>query len=170
MFEQVGGFDERLEACEDVQLCQKVRQAGYRIVSEPGMDNVHHGDPRALTDLFFGELWRGRNNLHVSLQGPLTVRALPSVVLPIVGLSCLACSDSACWRGRGWAALTAMLGAVGLAGVVSESTGDRRARAAGQSCGVGSGLVVAATYETARALSLVSSATHRTRTRVARHA
>ena len=54
VFEQVGGFDERLEACEDVQLCHKVRQAGYRIVSEPGMDNVHYGDPQGVVRPVFG--------------------------------------------------------------------------------------------------------------------
>jgi GT2 family glycosyltransferase len=171
VFEQVGGFDERLEACEDVQLCQKVRQAGYRIVSEPGMDNVHYGDPRALSDLFLGELWRGRNNLWVSLQGPLTMRALPSVFLPVVGLSCLALLVFGLFAWPWLGSTPAALGGAGLAAVVISRTlvivvRGRLAHplAWGRAC------VVAATYETARALSLVSTVTHRTRTRVARHA
>ena len=90
VFEHVGGFDERLEACEDVQLCHSVRRAGYRVVSEPGMDSVHHGDPRTLSDLFFGELWRGRDNLRVSLRGPWTLRTVPSALLPVAGLGCVA--------------------------------------------------------------------------------
>ena len=48
------------------------------------MRNVHFGDPATLWDLFRGELWRGRDNLRISLRGPLTWRGLPSVVIPIV--------------------------------------------------------------------------------------
>ena len=171
VFEEVGGFDERLEACEDVQLCQKVRQAGYRIVAEPGMDNVHHGDPRALTDLFLGELWRGRNNLHVSLQGPMSVRSLASALLPIAGLSCLVLLVIGLLAWPRLGGLMATLGGVGLAGVVllKASVIVVRGRLASP-VAWGQAIVVAATYEIARALSLVSSVTHRTRSRVARHA
>ena len=170
-FEQVGGFDERLEACEDVQLCQSVRRAGYRVVSEPGMESVHHGDPRTLSDLFFGELWRGRDNLRVSLRGQLTVRTVPSVLMPIAGLGCLALLTIGLllwpWLGGTFAAI----GIVGLVTIAMLKTLVIIARGRltlplqwAQAFGV------AATYEVARALSLVSTATHRTRVRVARHA
>jgi glycosyltransferase involved in cell wall biosynthesis len=171
VFEQVGGFDEGLEACEDVQLCYAVRQAGYRVVSEPGMDNVHHGDPRTLSDLFFGELWRGRNNLRVSLKGPLTFRTVPSVLLPIVGLGCLAMLALGLfawpWLGRTPVAVGA-LGLVTIA-MLKALVMIVRGRLTTPLAWV-QGFLVAATYETARAVSLVSFATHRTRARVARHA
>jgi hypothetical protein len=171
VFEEVGGFDERLEACEDVQLCQSVRQAGYRIVSEPGMDSVHHGDPRTLSDLFFGELWRGRDNLRVSLRGPLVFRAVPSVLLPVAGLACLVLLALGLltlpWLGGAPPALGA-LGIIGIAllkALVIITRGRLTSpRAWAQ------GFAVAGTYELARALSLVSTASHRTRVRVARHA
>jgi glycosyltransferase involved in cell wall biosynthesis len=44
-FEQVGGFDISLEACEDVDLCQRIRAAGHRLVSDARLDTIHHGDP-----------------------------------------------------------------------------------------------------------------------------
>ena len=171
VFEQVGGFDERLEACEDVQLCQSVRGAGYRVVSEPGMESVHHGDPGTLSDLFFGELWRGRDNVRVSLRGPLTLRTVPSVLMPIAGLGCLALVMIGVLS---WPWLGATLAAIGLLGLVTIAmlktlvivARGRLTRPLQWVQAFG----VAATYEIARALSLVSTATHRTRVRVARHA
>jgi cellulose synthase/poly-beta-1,6-N-acetylglucosamine synthase-like glycosyltransferase len=171
VFERIGGFDERLEACEDVQLCQSVRSAGYRVVSEPGMESVHHGDPQTLAHLFFGELWRGRDNLRVSLRGPWTLRTLPSALLPVAGLACVAlvAVGLVAWPWVGAAAAT--LGLVGLLAIATAKAlvvivRGRLTRPLQWA----QGFVVAATYETARALSLVSTATHRTRVRVARHA
>src|SRR5205814_5569345 len=85
-FEAVGAFDVSLETCEDVDLCNRLRAAGYRIVSDSRLRNIHHGDPRTLWDLFEGEIWRGRDNLRVSLRGPFTWRALPGVLIPVVNL------------------------------------------------------------------------------------
>ena len=84
VFERVGGFDSRLETCEDVDFCQRLRRSGYGLWSDNRLRSVHLGDPRTIRALFFGELWRGRDNLKVSLRGPLHWRALPSVVIPLV--------------------------------------------------------------------------------------
>ena len=83
VFERVGGFDSRLETCEDVDFCQRLRRSGYGLWSDNRLRSVHLGDPRTIRALFFGELWRGRDNLKVSLRGPLHWRALPSVVIPL---------------------------------------------------------------------------------------
>ena len=83
VFEKVGGFDSRLETCEDVDFCQRLRRNGYGLWSDDRLRSVHLGDPRSLRALFFGELWRGRDNVKVSLRGPLTWRALPSVMIPL---------------------------------------------------------------------------------------
>jgi len=168
VFQQIGGFDERLEACEDVQLCQSVRQAGYRVVSEPGMESVHHGDPGTLSDLFFGELWRGRDNVRVSLRGPLTIRSVPSVLMPIAGLGCLVLLTLGLLAWPWVGGTLAAIGGLGLAAIATLKTLViiARGRLTSPLQWVQS-FVVAATYETARALSLVSGATHRTRVRVA---
>jgi GT2 family glycosyltransferase len=86
-FARVGGFDTSLETCEDVDLCQRLRQAGYRLVSDSRMATVHHGDPATLAALFRGELWRGRDNLRVSLRGPLSWRGVPSLAIPVLEAS-----------------------------------------------------------------------------------
>jgi GT2 family glycosyltransferase len=85
-FESVGGFDTKLETCEDVDLCRKLRAAGYEIFADRRMKNVHHGDPRTLGQVFFGELWRGRDNIRVSLRPPWSGRTLVSAALPVLNL------------------------------------------------------------------------------------
>jgi glycosyltransferase involved in cell wall biosynthesis len=90
-FDLLGGFDRSLEACEDVDLCNRLRLAGLRIVAEPGLRSVHFGDPATLRALFFGELWRGRDNARVTLRGPRTFRHFRSVLIPMANLGAVAC-------------------------------------------------------------------------------
>lgn len=84
-FERVGGFDARLEACEDVDFCRRIRLAGLQVMSDDKLRSVHYGDPATLGSLFMGELWRGRNNMRVSLGSPRTPRGLLSVMVPLAG-------------------------------------------------------------------------------------
>jgi GT2 family glycosyltransferase len=86
-FDAAGGFDTSLTTCEDVDLCNRLRAGGGRIVSDARMKNVHLGDPASLSALFKGERWRGRDNLRVSLRSSLTWRGLPSIVIPIVDVT-----------------------------------------------------------------------------------
>jgi hypothetical protein len=86
VFRELGGFDSSLETCEDVDFCQRLRQGNHVLYSDDRLHSVHLGDPRSLRALFFGELWRGRDNLRVSLRGPLTLRGLPSVLIPVANL------------------------------------------------------------------------------------
>ena len=88
-FDRVGGFDASLEACEDVDLCRRLRGEGFRIVGNERLHSIHHGDPPTLRALFRAERWRGRDNLRVSLRGPVAWRELPSIVMPILSLAAL---------------------------------------------------------------------------------
>jgi glycosyltransferase involved in cell wall biosynthesis len=89
LFDNVGGFDVSLETCEDVDLCSRLRQAGLRVRGDDRLRNVHLGDPSTLGKLWRSELWRGRDNLRVSLRYGITLRGLPSILIPIVELACL---------------------------------------------------------------------------------
>src|SRR5262245_55400306 len=60
-FEKLGGFDESLDTCEDVELCQRLRAVGWRIVADERLGSVHAGDPKTLRELFVSERWRGRD-------------------------------------------------------------------------------------------------------------
>jgi hypothetical protein len=88
-FEAVGGFDTSLETCEDVDLCRKLRAAGGVLLSDERLLNVHYGDPATLRHVFSGELWRGRDNLRVSLRAPRTWRTIVSAVIPAATLAAL---------------------------------------------------------------------------------
>ncbi|HYN08808.1 MAG TPA: glycosyltransferase [Vicinamibacterales bacterium] len=89
-FERVGGFDTTLETCEDVDLCRKLRANGYRLIGDARLHNIHYGDPRTLRHVFFGELWRGRDNVRVSLRPPRSWRTLVSAAIPLFNLLALA--------------------------------------------------------------------------------
>lgn len=171
-FTAVGGFDLTLEASEDVDLCHRLARAGWRLLNVPGMRCIHHGDPATLTHLFRQELWRGRDNLRVSLrQRPLTFRnvvsaGVPAMVvaaLPAMGLGLLAQSPA----GHAVALVAAGV-VVGVTSLRAVSMLARRGWARWASAP--RALAVAATYDAARALALVVHAGHHRRAPAARPA
>ena len=163
-FEGVGGFDGSLEACEDVDLSRRLRKAGGRLVNTPEMVNQHFGDPATLGELFRGELWRGRDNLRVSLRGPVDWRDLPSVIVPLLWLTSMLTALAA--LGLRSSGLVYLAGACFCAlGLASGARAAGMIRRGGFPVGVrwAQALAVALVYDLARALSLVARATHRTR-------
>lgn len=160
-FARVGGFDASLTACEDVDLCNRLVQAGYRIVADPNLRSIHFGDPRTLRALFFGELWRGRDNLRVTFSGPRTFRHLRSAIVPIADLVCLAGSVAALMAGRTTMAVilltVALIPAAWRAGVMLSRQLHRNFVVAAQA------ITVAVVFDLARALALVARGSHRAR-------
>lgn len=165
-FADLGGFDESLETCEDVDLCNRLRQRGARLVAEPGMRNTHIGDPATLRQLFLGELWRGRDNLRVTLRGPWTLRALPSLLIPVflalaVLTSAVGLVGGLLQPGLLWLALTgpaALLMSSFVRVVRMAANGARPLLVHVPAWGL-----VAGVYELARALALVTRASHEAR-------
>jgi glycosyltransferase involved in cell wall biosynthesis len=88
-FEAISGFDTTLEACEDVDFCHRLRAAGWRLLSDDRLHSVHFGDPPTIRKLFRSELWRGRDNLRVSLRPPRSFRSVVSALIPAVELVAL---------------------------------------------------------------------------------
>ena len=82
-FDRVGGFDATLEACEDVDLCRRLRGAGFRIIGDERLHGIHHGDPPTLRALFRAERWRAATTSSVA-RGPVAWREWPSIVMPIL--------------------------------------------------------------------------------------
>jgi hypothetical protein len=167
VFDRAGGFRVGLPTCEDVDLCHRIRAAGFRIVSDDRMRSIHLGDPATLAGLFRGELWRGGHNFRASLSGPISVRALPSIVIPIVNLLALAAGAA----GLATATTTGLGVAVGSLAVVGGFASLRAARmitTTGSTGDAGRAFAVACTYDLARALALVVRAGHHRRPVVAR--
>jgi hypothetical protein len=158
-FRQVGGFDTTLEACEDVDFCQRLRRAGFTVASDSRLVSIHQGDPATLAALFRSELWRGRDNLRVSLRGPLTLAGVPSLVIPIIDLIALAAALVAGVMGEPLFALMAIAALLGLAALRAARLFQRlpdRTMADGFRA-----LLVAFVYDLARAFAVIARVPHR---------
>lgn len=168
-FLEAGGFDTTLETCEDVDLCQRLRRQGHTLKSDSGMRSVHMGDPKTLRAIFWGELWRGRDNLRVSFRGPMTARDLPSVVIPVLTLLLLALAGLALlttpWTGLmgAAAALAALAGCAGLSALRALRMLPRLS--GGGPLDIARAWLVAAAYDAGRALSLIIRVRHGVRRR-----
>jgi Glycosyl transferase family 2 len=163
VFNRIGGFDTSLETCEDVDFCQRLKATGGRLVADDRLRSIHRGDPKTLKALFLGELWRGRDNLRVSLRVPLTPRSLPGIAIPVVNLLALAAiAGGALTWGLGGSALMAG-GAAVFSLLVAARAGAllSRTRFAEWTAGVAvQAMVVASVYDLARALALVARTGH----------
>ncbi len=160
-FEEVGGFDETLETCEDVDLCQRLRSNGGLLIADEALRSIHAGDPKTLSAIFRGELWRGRDNLRVSLRGRLSLKALPSVAIPLIDVAAIVGFVAAILL-RAWWVATASLGCVALLSAL------RAARILGKLArprGVDSlrAFAVAAAYDLGRAIAVLIPASHAVR-------
>lgn len=80
-FLSIGGFDESLETCEDVDISYRVKTHG-RIVSDPRISVVHLGEAASLRVFFKKELWRGKSNVKGAKAHAFRLRELPSLAIP----------------------------------------------------------------------------------------
>ena len=81
-FLAVGGFNEELVTCEDVDLSYRLADHG-KIIADRRIRAVHHGEARTLREFFRKERWRGRSNLRGATRHRLRLRELPSILLPL---------------------------------------------------------------------------------------
>jgi GT2 family glycosyltransferase len=169
-FERIGGFDERLETCEDVDLCRRLRAAGFRLIDEPRMFSVHHGDPATLPEVFLSELWRGRDNFRVSIRRPISWRTLASMAisLAILGAIPLALAGLGLaffTPGRPAAVVLALALAIPAAIVVLRAWTILRRRPDAAPGDTVRALALALAYDLGRALAPVLKISHRWRRR-----
>ena len=159
-FERLRGFDTSLESCEDFDLCQRLRATGRRVLSDDRLKSVHFGDPDTLRALFLAELWRGRDNLRAGLRGPITLRGLPSLVIPVLELGGLALAVGGLLTAPDGLALTLTGPAVlGTFAALRASRMLSHRRVAGP-VEAAQDFTVACVYDLARALALVFRASH----------
>jgi glycosyltransferase involved in cell wall biosynthesis len=165
-FEAVGGFDAALRSCEDVDLCKKFRAAGYALINDDRLINVHFGDPRTLGALFRSELWRGRDNIAVSFRAPVTWQELPSVVAPIIQLAGLALASLGFLVPSPAGPFLASLGLLPSAVVPAIRAARMSGRATQRnSREIADNAIVAFVYDLARAVALIAFAGYGVRRR-----
>lgn len=165
-FLAAGGFDTALVTCEDVDLCRQLRDGGGRILRDPRMRSTHHGDPATLRALFFGELWRGRDNLRASLRSRLSLRGVPSVAIPVLDLVLLTLAAAGLLgaaAGGLWLSASALV-AIGMLAVPRVLVMTARLRRF-TVVSAARALAVALTYDMARALASVWPVPHAARRR-----
>jgi GT2 family glycosyltransferase len=160
-FQQVGGFNAELTACEDVDLCNRLLAAGHRIVADPALRSIHFGDPRTLKALFFGELWRGRDNLRVTARGPKTLRHLRSALIPVAQLGAIGAGVVAAIAGEQRLALVSLLCAVAPAALRAAVIVRRKMQPT--VFGAVQAFAVAVVFDAARAFALLVGVGHQRR-------
>ena len=77
----IGGFDETLSTCEDVDFCYRLGTR-HRIVNEPRLRSVHLGEASTLARFFRKEAWRGRGSVPGFLRHGFTWSEVPSLLFP----------------------------------------------------------------------------------------
>lgn len=160
-FETAGGFDEQLETCEDVDLCARVAAAGWQVRVVPGMKSVHHGDPARLAQVFWGELWRGRDNLRVTFRGPTSLRTIASAAMPLAYAAAVVATVFGGLLGWPLGAVVAAAGLSGLVALVALRASTMRRNAGGRwPAGLWAALQVAVAYDLGRAAALFVGVGH----------
>ncbi|MDL1974321.1 MAG: glycosyltransferase [Deltaproteobacteria bacterium] len=82
IFFKVGGFNEKLITCEDVDLSYRLAAYG-KIVSDKRIVAIHHGEAASIKEFFAKERWRGKSNYTGIWQHGLKLGEIPSLVLPL---------------------------------------------------------------------------------------
>jgi glycosyltransferase involved in cell wall biosynthesis len=82
IYERVGGFNESLITCEDVDLSYRLSEHG-KIISDQNIQAVHHGEAKDIIEFFKKERWRGKSNYVGLRQHGLRLAEIPSLLLPI---------------------------------------------------------------------------------------
>ncbi len=82
VFVKVGGFNEKLATCEDVDLSYRLLKQG-KIISDNRIVAIHHRDPKTIREFFLKEKWRGKSNYSGLLQHGVQLSELPSLLLPL---------------------------------------------------------------------------------------
>ena len=82
VFLAVGGFNERLETAEDVDLCYRLGQLGT-VINNPDMEAIHWGEAKNLLIFWRKEVWRGMGNLKGVIAHGLRWDEIPSIGYPL---------------------------------------------------------------------------------------
>ncbi len=65
IFNLVGGFDEDLSVCEDSDICYRIQDKGYKIISNRDICSYHLGFAKNIGVFFKKGLWQGQDLIRV---------------------------------------------------------------------------------------------------------
>ena len=81
-FINIGGFNESLTTCEDVDFCFRIKKFG-NILSDADICVIHIGEARTIKEFLKKEIWRGESNFKGLFSHGLKMNEIPSLVIPI---------------------------------------------------------------------------------------
>ncbi|MFX0124504.1 MAG: glycosyltransferase [Candidatus Hodarchaeota archaeon] len=91
VFDSINGFDEKLTTGEDSEICMRLTQHGYKILSDEQITVIHFGNPKNIYQFFKKQMWQaqgmlGTYRLH-KMDKPLIMTSLFLIGLIITILS-----------------------------------------------------------------------------------
>jgi glycosyltransferase involved in cell wall biosynthesis len=81
-FERIGGFPEHLVTCEDYYFTNRASKLGELFYTSSAY-YIHLGEDKDYNEMFKKEIWRGQSNLQSIGGREISLRELPSFVLPV---------------------------------------------------------------------------------------
>jgi glycosyltransferase involved in cell wall biosynthesis len=82
-FKRLGGFNESLATCEDVDLGYRLRSQGI-VVYDPRITVYHLREPRTFKEFVEKEAWHAKNNISGFLSHGLRASEIPSLTAPLL--------------------------------------------------------------------------------------
>jgi GT2 family glycosyltransferase len=82
VFKMVGGFNDTLVTCEDVDLSYRLAKQG-KIISDQCIEVIHHGEAKDIAEFFRKERWRGKSNYQGLKAHGIQLAEIPSLILPL---------------------------------------------------------------------------------------
>jgi len=83
VFKKIGGFNETLVTCEDVDLGYRLRNHGV-ILYDPKVAVYHLREPKTLKEFLKKEIWHGQSNISGFLSHGLHLSEIPSLIAPLL--------------------------------------------------------------------------------------
>ncbi len=82
LFERVGGFDEQLVTCEDVDISLRLSTI-CTVLFDPSIKACHLREPKSVIEFFRKELWRGKGNLRGAISHGFVLNEMKSLMVPL---------------------------------------------------------------------------------------
>lgn len=82
LFDKVGGFNENVKTCEDVDIGIRLNKV-CKILFDPLIKVVHLGEPKTISDFYYKEIWRGKGTFSGILSHGISISELKSIFLPL---------------------------------------------------------------------------------------
>lgn len=93
VFGRISGFDEKLITGEDYELCQKIIDSGFKVISSSKLKVKHLGNVKTLLDIVKKERWYGLGMIssiqRKTLSKPLGLAMIYSMLILVLPISVL---------------------------------------------------------------------------------